>query len=233
MVTIGIDPHKRSHTAVAIDDRRGGVGRATRAARASQVSRTARWADELDGRRGRGRSSPRAGSVICWRSNSSRRVSMWLMCRRCWRRGCGRWGRAGRTRTIRTMPGRSRSSRCGHRRWPQCGSRITSAILRMLARRHTQISWARNKAACRLHAIMCELVAGRDPQRTPLLPRRFGSSRRSNRSGRWRWSGIVSRANSSRTSPAATPNAKHPRRGSGSRSRRRARPSPRSSGSVT
>jgi transposase len=30
----------------------------------------------------------------------------------------------------------------------------------MLARRHSQIAWARNKAVCRLHALVCELVPG-------------------------------------------------------------------------
>jgi transposase len=35
-----------------------------------------------------------------------------------------------------------------------------ATVLRMLARRHTQIAWARNKTTCRLHALVCELVAG-------------------------------------------------------------------------
>jgi transposase len=35
-----------------------------------------------------------------------------------------------------------------------------ATILRMLARRHSQIAWARNKAVCRLHALVCELVPG-------------------------------------------------------------------------
>ena len=35
-----------------------------------------------------------------------------------------------------------------------------ATILRMLARRHTQIAWMRNKAAWRLHALVGELVPG-------------------------------------------------------------------------
>jgi transposase len=35
-----------------------------------------------------------------------------------------------------------------------------ATVLRMLVRRHSQIAWGRNKAACRLHALVSELVAG-------------------------------------------------------------------------
>jgi len=35
-----------------------------------------------------------------------------------------------------------------------------ATVLRLLARRHSQISWARNKAVCRLHALVAELVPG-------------------------------------------------------------------------
>jgi transposase len=35
-----------------------------------------------------------------------------------------------------------------------------ATVLRMLARRHRQIAWGRNKTVCRLHALLSELVAG-------------------------------------------------------------------------
>src|SRR5918994_895972 len=35
-----------------------------------------------------------------------------------------------------------------------------ATVLRMLSRRHTQLAWSYNKAACRLHALMAELVPG-------------------------------------------------------------------------
>ena len=35
-----------------------------------------------------------------------------------------------------------------------------ATVLRLLARRHSQIAWARNKAVCRLHALVSELVPG-------------------------------------------------------------------------
>jgi transposase len=33
-------------------------------------------------------------------------------------------------------------------------------VLRLLSRRHTQLAWSFNKTACRLHALMCDLVPG-------------------------------------------------------------------------
>ena len=35
-----------------------------------------------------------------------------------------------------------------------------ATVLRLLSRRHTQLAWSYNKAACRLHALMAELVPG-------------------------------------------------------------------------
>jgi transposase len=35
-----------------------------------------------------------------------------------------------------------------------------ATVLRLLSRRHTQLAWARNKTACRLHALVTDLVPG-------------------------------------------------------------------------
>jgi len=35
-----------------------------------------------------------------------------------------------------------------------------ATVLRLLSRRHTQLAWARNKTACRLHALVADLVPG-------------------------------------------------------------------------
>lgn len=73
-VIIGVDPHKRSHTAVAID--RDEVELA-----AIEVRRAAKSRSFSGGRPssmiGRGRSRVLAVSAICSRSNSSRRVNAW------------------------------------------------------------------------------------------------------------------------------------------------------------
>ena len=66
MVMIGIDPHKRTHTAVAVDDARGRAWRndwCTRG-RVRCVS-SSRGPMNSIASRGRGRLSRRVGSVIC------------------------------------------------------------------------------------------------------------------------------------------------------------------------
>ena len=49
MVMIGIDPHKRTHTAVAVDDRRSVLGEQLVPPRVGQVGELVAWADRLDG----------------------------------------------------------------------------------------------------------------------------------------------------------------------------------------
>ena len=52
MVMIGIDPHKRTHTAVAVDERETVIGERLVHARAGQVAELVAWADALgDGQR--------------------------------------------------------------------------------------------------------------------------------------------------------------------------------------
>jgi transposase len=48
MVMIGIDPHKRTHTAVAVDEHETVIGERLVHARVDQVGELVAWADELD-----------------------------------------------------------------------------------------------------------------------------------------------------------------------------------------
>ena len=183
---------------------------------------------------GRGRSSPLVGSATCWPSSSSPRVNTSWTSRRRWRRGCGCWGRAVPTRTTRTTPARSRSRRCGRRRWCRCGSRTTRRCCGCWRVGTPRSRWARNKAVCRLHALVCELVAGRDRQRSRCFPGVRAPRASSNRPARsaderhrlaLELVDDIARYDDQRKALRM--------RGSGPRSPRRARPSPRSSGSVT
>ena len=157
-VVIGVDPHKGSHTAVAIDGDEVQLAAVTVRATRRQVSELLSGRD--GSRSGRGRSSLRVGSVISLPVNSSRRVSGCWMCRRRWRRGCGCWARAGRTRTIPTMRCRSRSRRCARLGWLGSAADEHSGVLRLFAKRNRDLGRARNRTACRLHALLAELVPG-------------------------------------------------------------------------
>ena len=99
-VVIGIDPHKGSHTAVAIDGDEQQLGRIQ--VRSGRTS--ARAVTRMGSRVRRAGVGGRVGrwcSAICSRSSSSVRASGCWMCRRRWRRGCGCWRRRSRKKTDR------------------------------------------------------------------------------------------------------------------------------------
>ena len=64
-VIIGIDPHKSTHTAVAIDAEERPLARLQLSADRAQTGRLLAWATPLGGT-GHGRSSPLLGSASCW-----------------------------------------------------------------------------------------------------------------------------------------------------------------------
>ncbi len=103
MVMIGIDPHKRNHTAVAVNRCEDVLGKRLVHAGGSQVAELVAWADGLDDRQ---RTALHAKQLIEVRVEDH------------------------------------------------------ATILRLLTRRHTQLAQAHNKAACRLHALVCDLVPG-------------------------------------------------------------------------
>ena len=73
-VTIGIDPHKSTHTAVAVDRDEQPLARLTFPAKAGQTDRLLAWLNHLMPI-GYGRSSPPQGWVDFSRSSSLLRVS--------------------------------------------------------------------------------------------------------------------------------------------------------------
>jgi hypothetical protein len=84
-VIIGVDPHKATHTAVAIDRTEAELARARVRASRTQVPQLLRWPSHSGNVCGR--SSPLAGWAICWRSSSWPPVRPSSTCRRRWRRG--------------------------------------------------------------------------------------------------------------------------------------------------
>ena len=86
-VMIGIDPHKSSHTAVAIGPAEEPLGELRVRACASQAESC--WRGRWCGRSGPGRWRAPPGWGICWPSSWSPRASRCWMCRRSWPPGCG------------------------------------------------------------------------------------------------------------------------------------------------
>jgi len=160
MVMIGIDPHKRTHTAVAVDDREVVVSEVLMHARASQARELIAWADAL------------GDTARTWAIESAGGLG-YLLAQQLLAAGepvvdipatlASRVRLLGTGRSDKNDPNDARSVAIAALRAPTLVAvRVEdhATILRMLARRHRQIAWGRNKTACRLHALLTELVAG-------------------------------------------------------------------------
>jgi mannose-6-phosphate isomerase-like protein (cupin superfamily) len=115
-VIIGVDPHKASHTGVAIGDDECELGVVKVRTTRRQLPQLLSWAEPFEKRTWAIESA--CGLAICCHSSLSARESVSLTCRPHWRRGCECWERDGRTRMIRTTRGRLPSQRYGRQR---CG----------------------------------------------------------------------------------------------------------------
>jgi transposase len=160
MVMIGVDPHKGSHTAVAIDGGERVLGEQLVRATARQVPDLLEWAKDLDG-----------GGRI-WAIESAGGLG-YLLAQQLLAAGetvvdipatlASRVRLLGTGRSAKNDPNDARSVAIAALRAPQLVPvRVEdhAAVLCLLARRHTQLGWSYNKAACRLHALLGELVPG-------------------------------------------------------------------------
>jgi hypothetical protein len=100
MVTIGIDPHKRTHIAVAIDRNEEVLGERLVRATARQVPELLRWAGQLDDGERIWAVESAGGLGYLLASSFWPPVRRWSISRPRWHRGCGCWARGGRTRTT-------------------------------------------------------------------------------------------------------------------------------------
>ena len=157
MVMIGIDPHKASHTAVAIDNGERVLGARLVRASQRQVPELLSWAKHLDG-----------GDRV-WAIESAGGLG-YLLAQQLLAVGetvvdipatlASRVRLLGSGRSDKNDPNDARSVAIAALRAPQLVAvRVEDhASVRLLARRHTQLAWTFNKTACRLHAVIAELV---------------------------------------------------------------------------
>jgi transposase len=156
MVMIGIDPHKRTHTAVAIDRGERVLDERLVYATGAQVPELLEWAKRLDG-----------GERI-WAIESAGGLG-YLLAQQLLAAGehvvdipatlASRVRLLGTGRSEKNDPNDARSVAIAAELVPV---RVEdhATVLRLLAGRHTQLGWAYNKTACRLHAVMAGLAPG-------------------------------------------------------------------------
>src|SRR3954470_5819006 len=163
-VTIGIDPHKSTHTAVAVDRDEHQIARLTLAADRHQTDRLLAWAEPLAAERvwaiesaaGLGRLLAQqlvsAGEhVVDVPPTLAARVRLL---------GSSKASKNDRNDALSTAIAGLRH--CGLR---DVHREDHSAVLRLLVDRHDNLTAARTQAACRLHALLRELIAGGAPKR--------------------------------------------------------------------
>jgi transposase len=160
MVMIGIDPHKGTHTAVAIDNGERVLDERLVHATARQVPELLEWAKRLDG-----------GNRV-WAIESAGGLG-YLLAQQLLAAGehvvdipatlASRVRLLGTGRSDKNDPNDARSVAIAALRAPELVPvRVEdhASVLRLLARRHTELGWSYNKTACRLHAVLAELVPG-------------------------------------------------------------------------
>ena len=157
-VTIGIDPHKSSHTAVAVGTDERQLGRLQVRASAEQARQLVQWAAAwpertwaVEGASGLGHMVAQqlvaAGErVLDVQPKLGSRVRLLAS-----------------GNTNKTDPNDARSVaiaalRCANCRPVQPDDH--TAVLQVWSKRHRDLARLRNQVACRLHAVLCELVPG-------------------------------------------------------------------------
>ena len=161
-VMIGVDPHKGSHTAVAIDAAEEPLGKLRVRASASQAQRLVAWAAvwpertwAVEGAGGLGHLLAQqlvaAGErVLDVQPKLGARVRLLAT-------GASSKNDPNDALSVAVAALRSRTRR-------EVNADDHAAVLRVWSRRHRDLGRAKNQVACRLHAVLCELVPGGVPE---------------------------------------------------------------------
>ncbi len=160
VTTIGIDPHKATHTAVAIDGSETVLGEITIPVDRYQTKRLIDWASGLD------------GDGRCWAVEAAGGLGF-LLSQQLVAHGehvvdvppvlASRVRLLGSGRSDKNDPNDARSVAIAALRQP--GLAVVrpedhTQVLRMLAKRHLELTGLRTQAACRLHAVILQLRPG-------------------------------------------------------------------------
>ena len=160
VTTIGIDPHKATHTAVAIDGSETVLGEITIPADRYQTKRLIDWAAELDGD-GRVWAVEAAGGLGHLLSQQliaggEQVVDVPPVL-------ASRVRLLGSGRSDKNDPNDARSVAIAALRQPGLAvvrGEDHTQVLRMLAKRHLELTSLRTQAACRLHSVILQLRPG-------------------------------------------------------------------------
>ena len=158
MFIIGIDPHKGSHTAVAIDNDERLVGEVMVRADRRQRERLLRWASEFEPRLWAVEGATGTGALLAQQLIGAGETVLDVPP-----------ALSARARLLdsghkdKTDPYDARSAAIvalRNRNLRTIALEDYRQVLRLMARRHHQLTAARTRAICRLHAVLCEMTEG-------------------------------------------------------------------------
>ena len=160
-VMIGVDPHKGSHTAVAIDTAESELARLKVRATRRQAEELLGWAAQFEERTWAVESAGGLGYLLSEQLLAAGEDVVDVPATL-----AARVRLLGSGRSQKNDPNDARSVAVAALRSPQVVAVDRAdhvGVLRLLAKRNTDLGRARNRTACRLHALLAELVAGGIP----------------------------------------------------------------------
>jgi transposase len=160
-VMIGVDPHKGSHTAVAVDETEQSLGELRVRSEPSQLDRLLGWAGRFPERTWAVENATGLGYLLAQQlvGAGERVVDVQPKL-------------AARVRLLATQavnkndPHDARSVAIAALRSPvptEVRAEDHAAVARLWSKRQRDLARARNKVACRLHSLLCELIPGGIP----------------------------------------------------------------------
>jgi transposase len=162
VVMIGVDPHKGSHTAVAIDGAEVPLGEVRARASTRQAARLLEWAADWPDRTWAVEGAGGLGHLLAQQLLSAGEQVIDVQPK------LGARVRLLSTGTSnKNDPNDARSVAVAALRSPACHQVRAddhALILRAWSRRHRQLASLRTQAACRLHAVLCEIIPGGLPR---------------------------------------------------------------------
>ena len=160
-VMIGVDPHKGSHTAVAVDETESSLGEVRVRSGPAQVDRLLTWAASFPERTWAIENATGLGYLLAQQLVAAGERVLDVQPKL-----------AARVRLLATEaankndPHDARSVAIAALRSPapkQVRAEDHAAVMKLWAKRQRDLSRARNRIACRLHAVLCDLVPGGVP----------------------------------------------------------------------
>jgi len=157
-VIIGIDPHKATHTAVALDGNELELGEIQVRANVTQLKRLLAWAAPFEKRTWAVEGAGGCGYLLSQQLVAAGEHVLDVPATL-----AARVRVLGSGKSNKNDPNDARSIAVAALRAPRLAQVRPSdhaSVLRLLAKRNSQLSSSRTRTACRLHALLAELLAG-------------------------------------------------------------------------